>query len=220
MGTANQSEAERVAGVLRRRITDGAVRPGTRLVEEDLVGSLGVSRNTLREAFRLLTHDGLLVHRLHRGVFVSVLDSFDVLDLYRLRRLLECQTVRSLSGVGAAQLAPLKAEVAASEAAVARGDWAAVGTSNMHFHQHLVALGGSPRIDRVARQVIAELRLVFQAVADPQLLHEPYVARNRTLLTLLEKGSFARAGDELERYLFDSERQLLAAYRSAPPQER
>ncbi len=212
----NQSEAERAADVLRRRITDGELRPGTRLVEEELVGPLKVSRNTLREAFRLLTHDGLLVHRLHRGVFVSALDAFELLDLYRLRRLLECHVVGSLTGLSETQLAPLRAEVAAAEAAAARGDWASVGTSNMHFHQHLVALAGSPRIDRVANQLIAELRLVFHTVDDPQLLHQPYVQRNRRLLGLLEKGSFVPAAEELERYLIDSERQLLAAYRCAP----
>ena len=104
----NQSEAERAADVLRRRITDGELRPGSRLVEEELVGPLKVSRNTLREAFRLLTHDGLLVHRLHRGVFVSALDAFELLDLYRLRRLLECHVVGSLTGLSETQLAPLR----------------------------------------------------------------------------------------------------------------
>ena len=47
---------------------------------------LRVSRNTLREAFRLLSHEGLLVHELHRGVFVRELDEADLVDLYRLRQ--------------------------------------------------------------------------------------------------------------------------------------
>ncbi|MGI8985956.1 MAG: GntR family transcriptional regulator, partial [Nocardioidaceae bacterium] len=80
------STAERVADVLRRRITEGDLVPGARLSEERLVCELHVSRNTLREAFRLLAHEGLLVHRLHRGVFVPELDEDDLVDLYRLRR--------------------------------------------------------------------------------------------------------------------------------------
>ena len=209
-----RTTAERVADVLRRRITDGELRPGSRLSEDELARPLGVSRNTLREAFRLLTHDGLLVHRLHRGVFVTELDADELWDLYRLRRMLECGVVRSLTWLDHTQRDRLRAEVAAAEEAAARDDWDAVGTANMHFHQVLVSLAGSPRIDRVSAQLLAELRLVFHVVADPQRLYEPYVDRNRRLLELLETGAYADAADHLDRYLRDSEEQLLAAYRN------
>lgn len=208
------STAERVADVLRRRITEGDLPPGTRLQEELLVDALRVSRNTLREAFRLLTHEGLLVHHLHRGVFVPELDEADLVDLYRLRRAIECDVVRSLHEVDATRLRPLHDDVASGEAAAARGDWVAVGTANMRFHSHLVALAGSRRVDDVTARVLAELRLAFHAVASPQVLHEPYVARNRELLALLDDGEFARAATDLEWYLRDSEQQLLDAVRA------
>lgn len=44
---------------------------------------------TLREAFRLLSHERLLEHRFHRGVFVRVPTCTDVADLFLERRLLE-----------------------------------------------------------------------------------------------------------------------------------
>ena len=207
------STAERVADVLRRRITEGDLTPGTRLSEEQLVEALRVSRNTLREAFRLLTHERLLVHQLHRGVFVPELRESDLVDLYRLRRALECDVVRSLSDVDPVQLRPLHDDVAAGEAAAERGDWVAVGTANMRFHRHLVGLAGSRRTDEVAARVIAELRLAFHAVASPQELHAPYVSRNRALLDLLCAGDAERAAKELEEYLHDSQAQLLAAVR-------
>lgn len=204
--------AERVAGVLRRRITDGELPPGSQLHEERLTEPLGVSRNTLREAFRLLSHDGLLVHRLHRGVFVAELGAEDLRDLYRLRRALECSAVRSLDLGSPPDLGALHAEVTAATAAAGRGDWPAVGTSNMRFHQGLVGLAGSRRLDEVTRQLLAELRLAFLVVAEPRRLHEPYVRRNRRLLRLLERGELDRAAQELEDYLLESERQLLDAY--------
>lgn len=208
------STAERVADVLRRRITEGDLPPGTRLQEELLVDALRVSRNTLREAFRLLTHEGLLVHHLHRGVFVPELDEADLVDLYRLRRAIECDVVRSLHDLDPVRLRPLHDDVASGEAAAERGDWVAVGTANMRFHSHLVALAGSRRVDDVTARVLAELRLAFHAVASPQVLHEPYVARNRELLALLDDGEFARAATDLEQYLRDSEQQLLDAVRA------
>ncbi len=207
------STAERVADVLRRRITEGDLPPGTRLSEEQLVVELRVSRNTLREAFRLLTHEGLLMHLLHRGVFVPELDADDLVDLYRLRRTLECDAVRSLESPEAGRLQPLHDDVSAGEASAARGDWVAVGTANMRFHQHLVGLVASRRLDEVMTRLLAELRLVFHYAASPRRLHEPYLARNRALLALLVAGEVERAAKELEEYLHDSQCELLAAYR-------
>ena len=208
------SAAERVADVLRRRITEGALRPGTRLLEEELVEVLQVSRNTLREAFRLLTHEGLLVHQLHRGVFVPQLDEDDLVDLYRLRRTIECDVVRSLSSLEPTRLRPLHDDVAAGQSAALLGDWGAVGTANMGFHRHLVALAGSRRTDELTGRLLAELRLAFHAVESPQRLHQPYVGRNRALLELLVAGETERAAKELEVYLQDSQAELLDAVRN------
>ncbi|MEP6666986.1 MAG: GntR family transcriptional regulator [Nocardioidaceae bacterium] len=206
--------AERIADVLRRRITEGDLPPRTLLSEERLIEVLRVSRNTLREAFRLLAHEGLLVHQLHRGVFVAELDEADLVDLYRLRRTIECAVVRSLSDLDPARLRPLYDDVAAGQSAAQRGDWASVGTANMRFHRHLVGLAGSRRIDEITGRLLAELRLAFHAVASPQRLHEPYVDRNRALLELLVAGEVERAAKELEEYLQDSQAELLDAARS------
>lgn len=211
---ARFSTAERVADVLRRRIVDGELGPGVRLSEEQLVKVLGVSRNTLREAFRLLTHEGLLVYRLNRGVFVPELDEDDLVDLYRLRRTVECEVVRSLEVVDADRLRPLYADLAEGEAAARCGDWAAVGTANMHFHRHLMGLAGSRRIDELTERLLAELRLAFHAVESPRQLHEPYLARNRALLDLLARSELGRAAEELDAYLHDSQAELLDAVRS------
>lgn len=208
------SSAERVADVLRRRITEGALPPGTQLSEELLKVALQVSRNTLREAFRLLTHEGLLVHKMHRGVFVPELTEADVVDLYRLRRVLECDVVRSLEDLDPALLKPLRDDVEASEAAALGGDWLAVGTANMWFHRHLVGLANSTRLDEITGRLLAELRLLFHVIDTPRALHEPYIARNRALLELLDAGDFERAADELHQYMLDSEAGLLAAFRS------
>ncbi|MCW2678165.1 MAG: DNA-binding transcriptional regulator, GntR family [Modestobacter sp.] len=207
------STAERVAELLRHRVIEGDLPPGTRLSEEQLVEVLHVSRNTLREAFRLLTHEGLLVHLLHRGVFVPELDEDDLVDLYRLRRTIECDVVRRLERLDPVRLRPLHDDVAAGEDAARRDDWDAAGTANMRFHQHLVALAGSRRIDETAARLLAELRLAFHTVAAPQRLHEPYVSRNRGLLDLLVAGETDRAAKELEVYLHDSETQLVGAFR-------
>ncbi|MER6464037.1 GntR family transcriptional regulator [Streptomyces sp. NPDC001288] len=206
------STAERVSDILRGRIADGFFPPGTRLSEDGIGGALGVSRNTLREAFRLLTHERLLVHELNRGVFVRVLTVEDVEDIYRTRSLVECAVVRGL-GEPPYPLDRLAGAVTEGRRAAAGDDWKAVGTANIHFHRELVALAGSERTDELMRSVFAELRLAFHVVDDPHALHEPYLSRNQEILDALEEGDRRRAERLLETYLTDSLERVVEVYR-------
>src|SRR5687767_1494613 len=79
------STVEQIANVLRRNILEGSLRPG-RAVREGLVASeLGVSRNSVREAVRMLIPEGLLQHHMHRGVIVTELGPDDVAEIYEIR---------------------------------------------------------------------------------------------------------------------------------------
>lgn len=205
------STAERVSDILRSRIAEGYFPPGTRLSEDAIGGALGVSRNTLREAFRLLTHERLLVHRLNRGVFVRVLTIEDVEDIYRTRRLVECAVVRGL-GAPPYALDGVAGAVADGVAAAADQHWKGVSTANIHFHRELVALAGSARTDELMRSVFAELRLAFHVVDDPRRLHEPYLERNQRILATLREGGAARAERLLAAYLEDSLAGLVEVY--------
>ncbi|MFD3335785.1 GntR family transcriptional regulator [Streptomyces sp. NPDC058700] len=208
------STAERLADILRTRIAEGCFPPGTRLSEDGIGGALGVSRNTLREAFRLLTRERLLVHELNRGVFVRVLTVDDVDDIHRTRRLVECAVVRGL-GQPPYVLDALHDAVVQGETAARAGDWQGVSTANIHFHRELVALAGSARTDELMRGVLAELRLAFHVVDDPRALHEPYLARNREILDALRAGERTTAEALLARYLDDSRTRVAAAYAQA-----
>ncbi|MGW3464684.1 GntR family transcriptional regulator [Streptomyces olivaceoviridis] len=206
------STAERVSDILRSRISEGYFPPGTRLSEDSIGGALGVSRNTLREAFRLLTHERLLIHELNRGVFVRVLTVEDVEDIYRTRSLVECAVVRGL-GEPPYRLDGLISAVEEGRAASAENDWKGLGTANIHFHRELVALAGSERTDELMRSVFAELRLAFHVVDDPRRLHEPYLARNAQILQALQGGDRHGAERLLETYLADSLERVVEVYR-------
>ncbi|PUA80472.1 GntR family transcriptional regulator [Nocardioides currus] len=210
------STAGRVAEILRAHITEGRLLPGTRLSEEDIGSALGVSRNTLREAFRLLTHERLLVHEFNRGVFVRRLSVADVHDLYRFRRILEVSAIRQAARLDAAtrdaRLDLVRQAVEEGEHAGAESRWVDVGTANMHFHQTVAALADSPRVDEAMQHVLAELRLVFHVMGAPQTFHEPYLADNRRILDLLVAGSWDAAADALDDYLGVAEAQLVEAY--------
>ena len=207
--------AARAVQELRDSMINGELTPGSRLSESSLTGRLGVSRNTLREAFSTLVEEGLLVRRPHRGVFVATLSPAQIADIYRVRVLLECSALGQ-APTDPPRAASLRAAIDEARAAVAAGDWRAVGTANMHFHEQIVALAGSPRLDAWMRQLTAELRLAFVAVPDPEILHRPFVELNDEITTVYEAGDAARAAGLLRDYLLSSERVVLGTLPGSP----
>lgn len=204
--------AERVTEILREQIAAGLFPSGARLSEEKIAEALGVSRNTLREAFRLLGHEKLVVHELNRGVFVRVPTAAEVSDLYLLRQIIECAALDVAARVGAVDLTGVVGAVEQAEAAAVESRWHEVATLDLQFHQELVALARSPRLDDLMRRLLAELRLAFHIMSSSRQFHEPYLLRNRILVTLLQQGKLDRAARELYTYLEDALRQLLTAF--------
>jgi DNA-binding GntR family transcriptional regulator len=204
--------AERVAAILRQRITEGVFRPGTRLSEPAISAALGVSRNTLRESFQLLAHERLAVHELNRGVFVRELTAEDIADLYVMRRVTECGALRRAAELSTVDLAGVEQAVREGRAAAETGDWQAVGTASIAYHQALGDLAGSERVSTTMRQILAETRLFFVLTENTRSFFEPFLVRHERILRDLRRGRFDAAEKALEAYLRDAEKQLLAAY--------
>ncbi len=208
--TRTVSGADSTADRLRTMIAAGEFSPGAQLSEERLSDQLGVSRNTLREAFRLLARDRLVEHVFNRGVFVRRLAAEDVTDLYAARRVLEEAAVRACSPTSRALDAAAAAVTAARDAATA-GDWSAVGTADIRFHSELVRAVPSARIHGLMDGLLAEMRLAFLTTDDPGSFHAEFVDRNDAIVAALRAGDQARASALLADYLDDAERTLRVA---------
>lgn len=205
------SRAEATAVTLRAMIIDGALSPGEHLPESRFAGRLGVSRNTLREAFRMLGQEGLLSQVPHQGVCVAIPTITTIIDVYRVRRLIECQAIAQAFPRHPAILR-VRAAVDRAGEARDRGDWRQVGTANIAFHDALFELADSPRLMRLYRQIAAELRLAFGLIDDAEYLHAPFLEYNRQIVDHLEAGENEQARAALEDYLLRAERLVLAAY--------
>lgn len=211
--TANgpASTADRAASALRDLVVDGRLTPGTQIPEQVVADALQVSRNTLRESFRLLAGEQLLEHKVNRGVFVCQLGPADVTDIYATRTFLECAALRDTPPPSRAQLAVLRAAVDAAVTARDQGDGTAAGSADLAFHQGVMALAGSTRLDGFITSLFAQLRLTFHAMGDPHAFHAAYVDRNAEILGLVSDGRGDRASEVMRDYLRDARDQILTA---------
>jgi DNA-binding GntR family transcriptional regulator len=202
------STAQKVADMLRERVLDGELEPGLRLSEEAIGGALGVSRNTLREAFRLLTRDRILVHEHSRGVFVRRPTSDDVRDLYSARRAIECGALRLWNDVTEAQREAVRAPVRQAVAKAEKNDFSKTGTANIQFHRGIVGLAGSTRLSDESDRLFAELMLAFRVAREMDAFHQTYLPWNRRIVELLNNGTVEQAVLQLDEYFDAAERDL------------
>lgn len=203
---AHAHTGEWVASVLRARIADGQLHPGSKLSELALSAKLGVSRNTLREAFTMLDGEMIITRIPNRGVFVALPGTDEVREIYRVRRILE---------PAAALWAPeldveaLQGVVADARRALARGSVDHMARANQRFHEILVRGTGSHALESMMARVLAQMRLVFHTMSGAPDFHSHYVELNAALVELLAAGRRMEAAEALRGYLDRAEAELL-----------
>ena len=78
---------------VRDQIITGELKPGQKLNESSLSESIGISRQPLREAFRLLVKDRLVVNIPRKGTYVAELSMEDLEEVYQIREMIECYAI-------------------------------------------------------------------------------------------------------------------------------
>jgi DNA-binding GntR family transcriptional regulator len=196
---------------LRRRIVDGELAPGARLVERALATDLGVSRVPVREALHALTAEGFVEERPRRATVVRVLTARDVEDLFDVREALEevlCRRVaQRLDADGRAQLSEV---LTRGDDALGRGDRSAAVRANADFHAVLLGVSRSPLLASLLEPLSGRMRWLLQQHDDPDAIH----AEHREIYAALDAGDADRAGALARRHLETS--RAAAAARVAP----
>lgn len=145
---------EAVLAELRKMIATGAMRPGERIVQDTLALELGVSRVPLREALKILEGEGQVSYRAHRGYFVALLSLSDLLEVYRIREILEAEAVRIAIPLMTGEDIDRFEEAAHDvESAAALVDVSAMTRANRRFHATLIEACALPRLVRIIRQL-------------------------------------------------------------------
>lgn len=80
--------------VIKRKIVNGEITPGTKLQEDRLAEELGISRTPIREALSRLAQEGLVEIIPRRGTYVVEFSLFDIVHLLEIREALEGMAAR------------------------------------------------------------------------------------------------------------------------------
>src|SRR5471032_116519 len=157
---------------LRRRITEGKWAIGERLpTEPELSAELGISRNTVREAMRVLAFSGLIDIRQGDGSYLrsmtDPLGAMRALSHCTLEQAQETRQILEVEAIGLAAVRRTEADMSAmrdalkASAELYHGDLEAYISADMVFHKHLVDAAHNP--------ALSELYQYFSAIVAAQL---------------------------------------------------
>ncbi|MBT2442484.1 GntR family transcriptional regulator [Streptomyces sp. ISL-36] len=157
---------DRVYEALLELITTRSLRPGQHLVESELAGHLGVSRQPVREALQRLNTEGWVDLRPAQGAFVHEPTDEEADQLLSVRTLLEAEAARlAAANSGSAGIAALQELCARGEQAVADDDVDLAVATNAAFHAKVMELAGNLVLSELAGQVDRRVRWYYTPVA-------------------------------------------------------
>ena len=176
---------EEVAELLRQRIFDRTLEPGSWIDELKLAEEYGISRTPLREALKVLSTEGLVTMKVRRGAYVTEVSETDLADVYHLLGLLESDAAAVVAQRATSeQLGDLRALHAELEAAV--GNREVFFAINERFHMRLLAIANN----RWRDQMVIDLRKVMKLNRHNSLLKsgriQDSLCEHRALMAALE----------------------------------
>lgn len=207
----SRSAGDRAAQAIRERIIGGGYRQGQKLTEEECAAALRVSRIVVRDAFAMLTAEGLLVKQVNRGVRVAVFGPDDIRDIYNLRLSLELLCARLCFARGTVPLAAMELCCLNLNRSALSGQGLRTVQEDMAFHAALVDAAGSPRAAAVWHslqgQMLCILYPVTNAFVEKAQLDQIY-GQHRALLDTFAAGEQGAAEALLESHILNSVRLL------------
>lgn len=93
-GPKHRTLRENVVDIIRVRIINGKLKPGTKIIEQDLAKEFQISRGPIREALRQLEQEGMVEYKRNVGCYVRTVKIEDMYEIYYMRAHYEIMAVK------------------------------------------------------------------------------------------------------------------------------
>ena len=143
---------------IRAAIISGQLPLGSKLSEQRLADTFGISRSPVRDALAALQSEGLVNISPKRGSFVFTPDLKEVDDLCEHRSILEIASVRrALTENKAPLIKGMSAAVSKMQVAITKANTDGYTKADMAFHNTLIQCGGNRSIAATYQRTIGPL---------------------------------------------------------------
>jgi DNA-binding GntR family transcriptional regulator len=211
---ARTNTAQQVADGLQRMILRGALLPGERINESTLSRSLGISRNTMREAVRLLESTGLLRQHPRRGMQVWNPTDDEVMDLFAARYHLETLGARQVTD--STDLSGLRRAFDEFVDVLELHDPEVIVEKDLRVHQAVVALLDNDYLNSVFEQLLRRIRFFAFVLSIEEHEYEDHTgleAEHRAIVAALESRDPAHSAEVVGNTVLTTREEVREALR-------
>ncbi|GAB4526631.1 MAG: GntR family transcriptional regulator [Anaerolineae bacterium] len=181
-----------IVDILRDAIVSGRLKPGEHLKESTIAEQMSVSRIPVREAFRQLEQEGLILSIPNQGSFVKVFDEKDIKEIFTLRAALEslaCELVLSDGTLQTEDMEHLESLIQQQREAIDARDFDRLTKLDMDFHEFICKKSGSERLLKTWRSLRAQVQVLFhQRFRTYDWIPQTVETDHATILNALRQG--------------------------------
>lgn len=139
---------------LSNSIIEGKIKPGEKLIENDLCHQFGISRSPIRECFRILESEGLIIIHPRKGTFVRELISKDVEDVFPVRASLESLAARlAVPNIGEKEVGIFNDLIVKMEDALRNKDIQSFLHLNFDFHSLFIKASNNQVLEKTLKNL-------------------------------------------------------------------
>jgi len=200
----NPSNAHRIYVVLKRRIFNLGLLPGSSLSEADVAKNMGVSRQPVREAFIKLADAGLVEIRPKRGTFVRLISKREVANARFIREAIEVAVARRAALEGQrAEIVQLDQLVKAQERAVRNANLGEFFELDENFHRQIAICAECEVAWGIVENLKAQFdRMRYLGQPNPGALAD-VIAQHHAIAQAIEAGNADDAAAAITRHMAD-----------------
>jgi DNA-binding GntR family transcriptional regulator len=198
----NKPDFQDFVSRVENMILTGAFKPRERLIEAALSKVFGVSRYSVRDAFKILETKGLVTVTPFKGVVVSELGKQEVEEIFVIRTALEQLALRLATERKTAQdVRVLRRMVKKIEDAHREDDFVAMVAADTNFHDYLFQMAQNQSL----RRMISDLRnrchiIRYSAWSSPHVIKE-VMEEHRLIVDAIEARDVTKLNELLETHL-------------------
>ncbi len=205
LADAAEDVSDRICSTLAAAIREGALRPGSKILEDAIADHFGVSRTVVRGALGILEHDHLLERKRNRGSFVAEPSIGQAQELFEARRSMERVILElAIERASAADCDRLEAIIEQEHAVHQGTDEKAKAGLSGQFHIELARISGNGVLTELLGKVVARLSLVMALYEDER--HDDCgTDHHRAILAAVRNKDLKRAQHLMDEHLADIE---------------
>ncbi len=219
MNSLSLSETDRlplhklVYSKLRESILTGVLRPGEKLIENEISKQLHISKTPIREAIRELSQEGLIVHHTRRGISVIDFKESDIEEITVLRAELEGLAIRlAFSSLNNEDFSHMDRIIRELHTCDKKKDFACMAQKDLEFHCYLIEKSGNRRLLKAWKTIASQMQVLLQML-DFYALSENYsVNSHKQLLEALKKGTAETASNTIRKHVIQSKENVLRVF--------